>query len=223
MSPEQGAVLLCYHCGNKTFMDLINNHRLVNSDDISDNYVNVQYSVEFVRNWYTYACKVCGEITLKREEWFSEDTHHDGRPILKSQIVYPQVTNKESNMPNGVFEAFEAAIKVRHLDGAICVLSLRRALERMCNDKGATQRNLYRKLKFLADSKILPPILDEMAYILKQLGNAAAHADDVTFDEHLVSSMIEFTQMILDYVYNMPEKLKSVQKLMGVVEGRVID
>lgn len=212
MSSEQGQgkVFLCYHCGNKTFMDLVKYHQHIDSDEIADN-----YSVDFVRNWYIYSCKVCGEITVNREECFSEDISFDGKIIVKSSIVYPQVTNKNSNMPDGVFESFEAAVKVRHIDGAICALSIRRALEKMCKDKGATHRDLYSKLKYLAEAKILPPIIDEMAYVLKQLGNAAAHADDVVFDEEIVSSMIEFTQIILDYVYNMPAKLKAIQSVIG--------
>lgn len=212
MSSEQGQgkVILCFHCGNMTFMDLVKNHEHIESQEIND-----YYSVDFVRNWYIYSCKVCGEITVNREEWHSEDTYPDGKIIVKSTIIYPQVTNKNSNMPEGVFEAFEAAVKVRHIDGAICALSIRRALEKMCKDKGATHRDLYSKLKHLADTKILPPIIDEMAYVLKQLGNAAAHADDVLFDEEMVASMIEFTQIILDYVYNMPAKLKAVQNVLG--------
>ena len=67
-------------------------------------------------------------------------------------------------------------------------------------------RDLYSKLKYLAETKVMPPIVDEMAYILKKLGNAAAHADDIVFDEGIVNSMIEFTQIILDYVYNIPTK-----------------
>ncbi|QJD86346.1 DUF4145 domain-containing protein [Cohnella herbarum] len=213
MSSEQGAVLLCYHCGNRTFMDLIKHHKHVDSEEIADSYGYIHNSADFVRNWYMYSCKVCGEITVQRENWFSEETHPDGRPIINSQVVYPQVTNKNSDMPDGVFEAFQAAIKVRHIDGAICALSVRRALEKMCKDKGATQNDLYRKLKHLADTKVLPPIVDEMAYILKQLGNAAAHADDIVFDDGIVTSIIEFTQIILDYVYNLPAKLKRVQDL----------
>jgi signal recognition particle subunit SEC65 len=54
-----------------------------------------------------------------------------------------------------------------------------------------------------------------MADILRDLGNAAAHADDTNFPEDIVSSMIDFTQIILDYVYNLPEKLSVVQERIG--------
>lgn len=210
-----GRVLLCYHCGNKTFMELVATHKHIDSENIEDR-GHIIGSVDYVRTWFIYSCKVCGDITLLREKWFSEEVQFDGSPIVYTDIVYPQVTHN-SSIPKDVSEAFEAAIKVRHIDGAICVLSLRRALEKMCKDKGATQRDLYSMLKHLADIKVLPPILDEMAYVLKQLGNAAAHADDMVFDENIVRSMIEFTTIILDYVYNIPARLKEVQGVLGEI------
>jgi hypothetical protein len=211
----KGQVLLCYHCGNKTYMELITNHNHTDSEHIYEGDGTIVATVEFSKTWYFYSCKVCSNITVERKDWCSEVTEPNGSPIISSYIIYPQVTQKNESMPEGVFKAFEAAIKVRHIDGAICVLSLRRALEKMCKDKGANQRDLYQKLKYLSDCKVLPPIIDEMAYVLKQLGNAAAHADDIDFDDTIVSAMIEFTQIILDYVYNIPTKLKQVQDSLG--------
>ncbi|MCS1350285.1 DUF4145 domain-containing protein [Mechercharimyces sp. CAU 1602] len=67
-----------------------------------------------------------------------------------------------------------AALKTKNIDGAICVLALRRTLEMMCIDKGENNRNLYKNIQELSDRDILPPILDGMAGILREVGNYAA-------------------------------------------------
>ncbi|GMA62965.1 DUF4145 domain-containing protein [Alicyclobacillus fastidiosus] len=90
-------------------------------------------------------------------------------------------------------------------------MSLRRTLEMMCKDQGANGKDLYTKLKQLSHQRILPPILSEMGDILKLLGSAAAHGDDAEFDDDVISAIVDFTQIILDYVYNIPVNLKVIQ------------
>ncbi|MED1382013.1 DUF4145 domain-containing protein [Bacillus mycoides] len=97
-------------------------------------------------------------------------------------------------------------------------MALRRTLERMCKDKGAEGKNLYRKLKYLSDNGVIPPILSVMSSIIKDIGNEAAHGDDVEFDQQLVSSLFKFTEIILEYVYVIPRHLKKIQFDMGIRE-----
>lgn len=85
----------------------------------------------------------------------------------------------------------------------------------MCKDKGASGKTLYLKLKDLSDKGVLPPILTEMTSVLRDLGNAAAHGDEREFSEELIESMIKFTNVILDYVYNLPDKLSEIQKQLS--------
>lgn len=82
----------------------------------------------------------------------------------------------------------------------------------MCKDFRATGKDLYSKLKELSERGVLPPILSEMGDILKLMGNAAAHGDDAEFDDEIILSLIDFTQIILDYVYNIPANLEAVQQ-----------
>lgn len=213
---KEFAVVVCYHCGNKTMMEKIATH-LYSDEDVldEDEYGRSLFSVTWGRKWELFICPVCNEVSLRRSSWFSEETDHTGRPIETSSIIYPAITRNSQNMPKKVYGSFEAAIKVRHIDGAICVLSLRRTLEMMCKDRGETGHDLYTKLKRLADKGTLPPILGEMAQLLKKLGNAAAHADDADFPTEIVEPMIDFTQTILDYVYNLPQSLADIQSKLA--------
>lgn len=187
-------VLTCYHCGNKTLMKNVANH--INDGPFCQ------------REWHLYECPVCDEVTLTRIDHFDRVWSR-----YEDEIVYPYNNRGEhAYIPKQVYEAFNAAMKVRHIDGAICTLSLRRTLEMMCKDLGETKGNLYEKLANLADKAVLPPIVGGMADVLRDLGNAAAHADDVEFPREIVEAMIHFTRAILDYVYNLPKSLADIQR-----------
>lgn len=160
--------------------------------------------------WKTYFCPVCSKVTLEQETEVCYEVDEKGNTVPSYTVLYPSVTT-DSKTPVNVRKAFEAALKVKNIDGAICLLSLRRTLEMICKDKGAKKGTLFVKLQQLARTGVLPPILDQMAEVLKNLGNMAAHADNKEFSTELVSSMVEFTETILDYVYVLPAKLSAIQ------------
>jgi hypothetical protein len=177
----------------------------------TDAYGNPLTSITWSDDYKLYFCPVCGNVTLTKTSVFSEDMDEYGRPMPRRETLYPILRWKSQNMPRNVSHAFEAAIRVRHIDGAICLLSLRRTLEMMCRNRGATHGTLYDKLRKLSHDGTLPPIVESMATVLKTVGNAAAHADDTNFSDELVESMIDFTQTILDYVYHLPQTLEDIQ------------
>ncbi|QFF98823.1 DUF4145 domain-containing protein [Psychrobacillus glaciei] len=207
---EKREVMFCYHCGNKTSMDLAVEHLHRMSDTIKigpDDY----YPVTFDDNYCIFICPVCYNSTIKKVHSNSEDYDYDGSPLVTEEILYPKVELSMDYLPQGIQKSYEAALKVKHIDNAISALSLRRTLEMVCKDKGVTKGNLYTKLKKLSELGILPAILDEMANVLKDVGNAAAHADDIEFSDIMVESLLEFTETILEYIYKLPVKLKRVQ------------
>lgn len=207
MSDKTSKVLLCYHCGNKTYMDKV-------QDFTAEAEAFFPLDNE-QRRWDIYYCHVCSDITIEKRTWgpLSNGT----RKLKDLKIIYPVSRSERgsNNIPSDVLGAFEAAHKVRHIDGAVCALALRRTLEKLCKDMGETKGDLYEKLNGLSQKNILPPILGEAAYVLRKLGNAAAHADEKDFPEHVVTALIDFTQTILDYVYNLPQKLKKIQGEIG--------
>ena len=202
LDADQGKVLLCYHCGNQTHMQRVAQHKFQWKDN------EVPLWGHFT--WDLYFCPVCKKVTLEQIEVLSEYGDPETGPIPMEQILYPAITTN-AEMPEHVSNAFNAALKVRNIDGAICLISLRRTLEMMCKDKGAHQGTLYAKLKHLSNEGILPPIIDKMAGVLKEQGNMAAHGDSKSFHPEFVSLMIEFTETILKYVYVLPAKLNEIQ------------
>lgn len=196
-------------------MKCVTQHKINDSEEVWDYSFSLYQPIQVITygsEWFLYLCPVCIEVTLEKETWSSEEMEPNGQPIKYEKLIYPTLGTNERYIPKGVKDAFDAALKIRNLDGAIYVLALRRSLEKMCKHKGAVGKDLFSKLKDLQDKKILPEIINELSYILRKEGNSAAHADDREFDQETVSLMIEFTQTILDYVYTLPEKIKKAQE-----------
>ena len=107
--------------------------------------------------------------------------------------------------------AFESALKVKNIDTAICALALRRVLEAICKDKGAEGNSLEKMIANMIDREILPGMFDDACWIIRQLGNSAAHADKKVFSMHQVDQTIEFVQNIINYLYTLPVKMKRLR------------
>lgn len=109
---------------------------------------------------------------------------------------------------------YESALKVRSHPIA-ATLCLRRTLEMICKEKGGTKGKLVDKLKRLSEKGVIPPLLDEMANILRDIGNEAAHGDDFKASPISVHILFDFTRTILEYVFVLPSKLSQIQEQLG--------
>lgn len=209
-------ILVCFHCGNKTLMNQIAHYNRVQTDNIFG--FGDMFTVNFYTDWDLYLCPVCDNVTLLKTSKNTEDfDDRIGQMISREETLYPGVSLEESGIPEKVKKSFEAALKIKNSEGTLCAIGIRRTLEMMCKDKQAIGKDLYHKLKDLSDKGILPPIVNEMASVLRELGNEAAHGDDREFSDELIDSMIKFTHAILDYVYNLPDKLAVIQEQMRKV------
>lgn len=210
-------VKLCLHCGNTTKMEKVASYKW--REECND------WDLWEVNEINMYMCPVCKDVTIEKEYIFSEDLVYtrdeygnifeDEKESTKIFQLYPSHTVTGDHIPKKIASAFESAIKVRNIDGAICAIAIRRTLEMMCKDKSSIEGNLYKMLESLANEGILPPILDNMASILRKLGNDAAHANEIEFDREKVNLLVHFTKTILDYVYNLPAQLENLQTKLG--------
>lgn len=211
---EFGTKKQCYHCGNQVFMKMIHEINLDEEHEMGEDESYFYYG--FYERWYIEQCTICEKIMITKEEWNS-DTEKQFHDLDESwwkdrETIYPRISFEgKHSIPKEIWSAFESALKVQRIDGTVCMMALRRTLEVMCKDKGETTGSLQRKLENLANRKIIPPVIDGIASLLRQIGNEAAHGDNVEFPEYLVKEMSDYTQIILDYVYVLPAKLESSQ------------
>lgn len=123
------------------------------------------------------------------------------------------------DIPQGVHDAFEEAITC-HAEQCFvaAAIMVRKTLELICHDRGATGANLKERLAALRSKVILPTELFDGLDYLRLLGNDAAHIESQIFDqvgEQEVEASIEFTKEVLKATYQLKglvEKIRALKK-----------
>lgn len=136
-------------------------------------------------------------------------------------ITYPadSIPFDKENIPEKVLNAFQEAV-ISHSNNCFIAsaIMIRKTLEEICSNRGATGKNLYAKLEDLGTKIVIPKDLIEGMQELRLLGNDAAHIESNTFDEvgkNEIEISIEFTKEILKAVYQYESllgKLRSLKK-----------
>ena len=95
---------------------------------------------------------------------------------------------------------------------------VRRVLEELCADRGATGRDLKTRLSNLGDNIVVPKELLEAADELRLLGNDAAHIEAKSYDnigKDEAELAIELAKELLKAVYqyaNLVSRLRSLKR-----------
>jgi hypothetical protein len=169
---------------------------------------------DFQYTYKMFTCPVCHKITLVQA--YRDETMID--PDLwraaEETILFPINSFKSNVLPKPIKESYEAAIKVRNVNATACVLLLRRTLEIIFKDQGATAWGLADKIEEIAKRGLLPDSLKEASFFTKKFGDSAAHGED-PIDKNDMESLIEFTEYIIDYLYIIPSKIEDFKIQVG--------
>ncbi len=203
----------CFHCGNTGLMNYVGNTYWT-YDEVERNALgDVIYAVQIEHEyWHVFECPVCHKPVLISEYCFDAQ---ESRPEIKTE--YPTIAVSRDGVPKDIYSAFESAVKTKGIDYSICLLSLRRVLEMICKDKGAEGRDLEKKINDLIEKKIFPPMIEDACWIIRQLGNDAAHADKISVYTYDVEQVIGYVATIIDYLYSLPHR---VEKMKSKIEER---
>ena len=203
----------CFHCGNTGLMNYVGNTYWT-YDEVERNALgDVIYAVQIEHEyWHVFECPVCHKPVLISEYCFDAQ---ESRPEIKTE--YPTIAVSRDGVPKDIYSAFESAVKTKGIDYSICLLSLRRVLEMICKDKDAVGSNLEKKIDDLIEKKIFPPMIEDACWIIRQLGNDAAHADKISVYTYDVEQVIGYVATIIDYLYSLPHR---VEKMKSKIEER---
>ncbi|MFT3903849.1 MAG: DUF4145 domain-containing protein [Niabella sp.] len=123
----------------------------------------------------------------------------------------------KENIPPKVLSTFEEAIKCHSNSCFIAsAIMIRKTLEEICIDRGATGKNLFKKIEDLGSKILIPQELLSGMNELRLLGNDAAHIETQTFYEigkEEIEVSLEFTKEILKAVYQYENLLQKLKKL----------
>ncbi len=205
-------VYFCSHCGNAGILKLIT---YIDTPYQHGSFGNLILDESIAhKRWALFQCPVCKNPTL-----ISEYIAANGHPINFSETAYefPKANVHFDGVPENIKTAFDSAVKTKGIDRAICILSLRRTLEMICKEKGASGKDLKDKIADLIEKKLLPEMMANACRIVRQSGNDAAHADDIIFSEREVEEIIEYVSTVINYLYSMPVR---IAKLKQQIEQR---
>ncbi len=197
----------CRHCGNKTKLDIVARY-------------NERFDEDFCcsEDWIILKCCACKKI-LFAKIYSGEDTAQYTEDGIEYEEIfdtlYPIITYQNTNVPQKVNKAFLSAIKAQHVDDVVCLIALRRTLEIICKDKKAKGETLKDKILNLTQNGTFPAIINEASDILRILGNEAAHGENFENDWFVAKEMINFTQIIIEYVYVIPYRIEQIKNTIN--------
>lgn len=203
---QKQKIIQCLYCGNKTLMNQVGEHIHRWNEDYSY-YGYYIYSM--------YKCPVCNKVSFYQE--YSDcamqgiDEKGEIVELVDEEILYPINSFYSKYLPKHIKDAYESALKTKNIDIAICLIALRRTLEMICNDKGATGNNLAKKIEDLSKKGILPKELKAASKITKNFGNIGAHGEDINIYPKELNELIVFVEYILEYLYILPNKIKELE------------
>lgn len=205
-------IIKCFHCGNETPMSKIGKYSWGSRDMEYEDF-------DYLYEYELFACPVCHKVTLR--ESYGDETmivpypNGEMRCHCDKTILFPINSIDSSSIPSKVKEAYEAALKVKGIDKYIGLIALRRTLELVLKDKGATKWGLKDKIEEIAEKGILPDTLKEASSLTKILGDSAAHDKEIDIEQQDVESMAEFVEYIIEYLYVVPDKINSYKQRLS--------
>lgn len=147
----------------------------------------------------------------------------DQQSCLLASYPAERIDFDASKLPEAVLAALEEAVMC-HANQCYkaAAMMVRKTLEELCHDRGATGANLQQKIASLKTKVILPPDLLEVLDELRLLGNDAAHVAAKEYDTigpDQLELAIDFTKEVLKAVYQYADLKQRFAALKQPVAG----
>ena len=208
-------VLYCPHCGNRAPQRLIHTQKYLEKAWSSHD------GFEDEHFWSTFVavCETCGHVLLYDNpgDQFNDNEFQHG------DLIYPKSGKLHSSVPKNIAEVYEEAFRIKAIAPNAFAVQIRRALEAICEDRGATKGNLQSRLSQLTEKGDIPPVLSEVSDVLRLLGNIGAHAVKESVHPLQAFALDDFFRAIVEYVYIAPNKLNDLKARMDQYQEKKDD
>lgn len=220
MESKSQVLAQCFHCGNKTLMNVeCEVNQRFGGGSVDENLVpNFDMQEDF--RWKLLTCPVCHFLTLY--QIYTDETMQDIEDgelvqLYESQIIYPENRMIFKEVPDEVASAFESALKIKKIDKQICLISLRRTLELICSDKGAKGKSLQSKISNLIKRNIFPKDLENAFSVIREYGNSGAHSN-IALTDYQLNELIRILYSVIDYLYITPKKAVQMKEKLDEIK-----
>jgi len=168
-----------------------------------------------------YKCGYCDKEVTSNKGYFTKDPREGiwlcprGHPTFfdlegnqyPSSLFGRSVDNIPSEQVNDLYEEARRCMSVRAYTSA--VLSCRKLLMNIAVDKGAsTGKSFIEYVDYLSTNNYVPRNGNQWVDHIRQKGNEATH-EIQSMSKEDAEDLIEFTEMLLTFVYAFPAKIKS--------------
>jgi hypothetical protein len=199
---EKTQVSFCPHCGHDSQQSFVT----VDAVQTSTSYGDFQTVAK---------CGTCSNLLIYATSlrWHSPKTQEFGafyQGLHSRDLIYPRPDNLHRAVPEAIARQCLEAAKIKNIAPNAFASSIRRCLETVCSDRGASDATLQKQLAELEAKGDLSQGLAELTEVIRLLGNSAAH-DDVEIDATFVDTIDEFFRAVLDYVYVRPFQVKEIK------------
>jgi hypothetical protein len=164
--------------------------------------------------YYVASCETCDGILLYQ----SISNVLEDKQFNQADLVYPHSGDLHKSVPERVAKIYKEASRIKNLAPNAFSVQIRRALEALCEDRGAQRAVLQRQLKELADRGEIPSKLAELTDVLRLVGNIGAHAAADEVKPWQVYAIDEFFRAVIEYVYVAPGKLEEYKDSLNLFE-----
>jgi len=190
----------CPHCGNRCpqRIEFVHSYR---ESWYSDDGTELPHDEGPDCEAIVCICETCNAVLLY--DGISQDETGNW-----PSIAYPRDTRLHRAAPEAIRAIYnEAALVKRNAPNAFAML-IRKGLESICDDRGASNGTLAARLKELSSKGEIPPGLAEVSDILRIVGNTAAHGALQSITPPMTWAIDDFFRSIVEYVYVAPSKLE---------------
>jgi hypothetical protein len=194
----------CPHCGNKSLQKLIHSQGTSGTGWLISDHEEVDLTVVY----FVASCETCNHILVYR----AIDDIPDDKFFTYASLVFPESGELNVSVPKIVSNIYKEVFRIKSLAPNAFAVQIRRALETLCEDRGAKKGTLLNMLNELSAKGEIPSTLMETTDLLRLLGNIGAHASEESVKPWQVETLDEFFRAIVEYVYVAPGKIKELRE-----------
>jgi Domain of unknown function (DUF4145) len=105
--------------------------------------------------------------------------------------------------------SYQEALRLKAVSPNAFAIQIRRCLEALCDDRGASKGRLEKRLKELSFKGEIPPILAQITNALRLVGNVGAHDFEILLSAYDATVIHRFFRSVLEYVYLAPASINA--------------